>query len=89
MVQTLFVNNFKSVKDISEFEEIFIKSYIKESDKESIFEVDIQYSEKLHNLHNDSPEIIKLEKVEKLLANLRNKSQYAIRIRNLKRGKES
>ena len=41
MAQTLFVNNFKSVKDISEFDEIFIKSYIKESDKESIFEVDI------------------------------------------------
>ena len=80
MAQTLFVNNFN---------EVFIKSYIKESDKESIFEVDIQYPEKLHNLHNDSPEIIKLEKVEKLLANLRNKSQYAIRIRNLKRGKES
>ena len=80
MAQTLFVNNFN---------EVFIKSYIKESDKESIFEVDIQYPEKLHNLHNDSSEIIKLEKVEKLLANLRNKSQYAIHIRNLKRGKES
>ena len=80
MAQTLFVNNFN---------EAFIKSYIKESDKESIFEVDIQYPEKLHNLHNDSSEIIKLEKVEKLLANLRNKSQYAIHIRNLKRGKES
>ena len=32
MAQTLFVNNFN---------EVFIKSYIKESDKESIFEVDI------------------------------------------------
>ena len=42
--------------------------------------------EKLHELHNDLPflpERIKMEKFEKLVANLRDKTEYAITIRNL------
>ena len=58
-----------------------------ESDEGYFFEVDVQYLEKLHKLHNDLPflsERIKIEKVENLVANLRNKSEYVIHIRNLK-----
>ena len=51
------------------------------------FEVDIQYPKKLHQLHNGLPflpERIKIEKVEKLVTNLHNKTEYVIHIRNLK-----
>ena len=50
-------------------------------------EVDVQYWKKLHNLRYDlpfSPERMKIEKVEKLVANLHDKTEYAIHIRNLK-----
>ena len=42
--------------------------------------------EKLHELHNNLPflpERIKMEKFEKLVANLHDKTEYAITIRNL------
>ena len=41
----------------------------------------------MHNIHNDLlflPERIKIEKVEKLLANLHGKEEYVIHIRKLK-----
>ena len=46
-----------------------------------------KYTEKLHELHNDLPflpERMKIEKVEKLVANLHDKTEYVIHIRNLK-----
>ena len=52
-----------------------------------ILEVDVQYLEKLHELHNDLPflpERMKIKKVEKLVANLHDKIEYIIHIRNLK-----
>ena len=45
------------------------------------------YLEKLHELHNDLlflPERMKTEKVEKVVANLHDKTEYVIHIRNLK-----
>ena len=62
---------------------------MKESDEGYFFEVDVQYPEKLHELHNDLPflpERMKIEKVEKLGSNLHDKMQYVIHIRNLKQG---
>ena len=50
-------------------------------------EVDVQYWKKLHNLRYDlpfSPERMKIEKAEKLVANLHGKTEYAIHIKNLK-----
>ena len=55
MSQKLLVNDFKWHKDISEFDEDLIKNYKDESDEGYFLEVDIQYLENLHNLHNDSP----------------------------------
>ena len=55
MSQKLLVNNFKWVKDISKFDEGFIKSYNEESDGEYFLEVAVQYPENLHNLFNDLP----------------------------------
>ena len=49
-------------------------------------EVDVQYLEKLHELHDDLPFLpkrIKIEKFEKLVANLHDKTEFVIHIRNL------
>ena len=48
----LSVNNFEWVKDTSQFDEDFIRKYNEESDKGYFLEVDIQYLENKHNLHN-------------------------------------
>ena len=46
-----------------------------------------KYVKKLHKLHNDLPFLpkrMKIEKVGKLVANLHDKTDYVIHIRNLK-----
>ena len=51
-----------------------------------ILEVDLEYPEKLHDLHNDyplCPERVKCDKVEKLIPNLRDKKNYVIHYKNL------
>ena len=81
------VNNVEWIKDTSQFNEDFIRNYNKESDEGYFLEVDGQYLEKLHERHNDSPfvpEKMKIEKVEKLVANLHDKTKCVIHIRNLK-----
>ena len=87
MSQKLPAKNFKWIKDISKFDESFIKSCNEESDKGYFLEVDIQYPEKLHDFYKDLPflpERMKIEKVEKLVANLHDKTEYVIHIRSLK-----
>ena len=42
-------------EDTTQFNEDFMKSYCKESDEGYFIEVDVQYSEQLHELHNDLP----------------------------------
>ena len=80
-------NKFGWIKDTSQFNEDFIKSYDEESQEGYFLEADVQYPEKLHDLHYDLPFLLvqmKIEKVEKLVANLYDKTEYVIRIRNLK-----
>ena len=51
-----------------------------------ILEVDLEYPSELHNLHNDyplAPEPMKINKVNKLVPNLRNKTKYVLHHRNL------
>ena len=87
MPQNLPVNNFEWRINIYQFSEDFIKNYNEESDEGYFLEVHVQYLEKLHELHNDFPflsERMKIEKVEKLVANLHDKTKYVIHIRNLK-----
>ena len=86
MSQKLPVNNFEWIKNTFQFNEDFIKNYNEESDEGYVLEVDVQNTEKLHELHNDLPfllEKMKIEKVERLLANLHDKTEYVIHIRNL------
>ena len=67
------VNNFEFVYDTSQFNEDFIKNYNEESDEGYFLEFDVQYLQKLHELHNDvpfSPERMKIQNARKLIANL-------------------
>ena len=53
----------------------------------SVLEVDLEYPEDLHDLHNDyplAPERLKIGGVEKLIPNLCNKSKYIIHHKTLK-----
>ena len=79
MLQKLPVNSFAWIEDTSQSNENFIRKYNEESDEGSFLKVDVQYLEKLHELHNDLPFLpdrIKIEKVEKLAANLHDKSEH-------------
>ena len=52
-----------------------------------ILEVDLEYPEDLHDLHNDyprAPERVKNGNVEKLISNLNNKTNYVVHNANLK-----
>ena len=54
MSQKSPVNNFEWIEDTFQFNEDFIKGYNEEDSDEGCFlEIDIQYPEKLHELHND------------------------------------
>ena len=70
--QTLPANKSEWIEDTIQFNEHLIKKYNEESDEEYFLEVDIQYPEKLHEVHNDLPLLpkrIKIEKVEKFITN--------------------
>ena len=80
MSQKFPVNNFEWIKDTSQFNKDFI-NYNKESDGRYFLEVDVQYLKKLLELHNDVPflpERMNIEKVEKLVVTLDNKTEYVI-----------
>ena len=65
----------------------FHKKCNEETDEGYLFEVDVQFFQKLHEFRNDLPvsnERIKTKKIEKLVANLYDKTEYVIHIRNLK-----
>ena len=74
-------------KDTFQYNKDFIKNYNEKSNEGYFFEVYIQYLEKLCELHNDLlflTEWMKIGKVENLVANLHDKTEYVIHIRNLK-----
>ena len=86
MSQKLPVNNFEWINHISQFNECFIKTYKEESDKGYFIEVHIQYTEKLHEIHNHLPFLpgrMEIKKVQKLAANLRDKTESVMHIGNL------
>ena len=62
MSQKLPVKDFKWVKNLSKFNEDFIKNYDENSDKGYFFEVDIDYPKELFNLHKDLPFLPKEKK---------------------------
>ena len=63
MLQNLPENNFEWRKDTSQFNEDFIKNYKEESVEGYFFEADVQYLEKLHELHKDLPFLLERVKI--------------------------
>ena len=74
-------------KNVSQFDENFIKSYDEDSNKGYVLEVEFEHPKDLHNLHSDLPflsERMKIKKYNKLVCNLYDKKEYVIHIRALK-----
>ena len=83
------VNGFKWLDSdkINEINEDFIKNYDENNDKGYIFEVDVKYPKRLHELHSDLPfllERMEINKCKKLVCNLFNKKKYVTHIILLK-----
>ena len=77
MSQKLPINNFEWIEDTSRFNKDFIKNFNEESYEGYFLELDVQYFKNLHELHNDLSfltERMKIIKVEKLVANLHDKT---------------
>ena len=86
MCNPLPVGNFEWMSD-SELKNWKNHSYSSSQPSGSILEVDLEYPEDWHDLHNDyplAPERLKIGGVEKLIPNLCNKSKYIIHHKTLK-----
>ena len=80
MSKKLPANGFKWLDSdkINEINEDFIKDYNENDNKGYIFEVDVRYPKRLHELHSDLPflsERMKVNKCNKLACNLFNKKK--------------
>ena len=89
MSKKLPVNGFRWLDSdkINEINEEFIKNYNENDNKGYIFEVDVKYSEILHDLHSDLPFLtvrMEINKCKKLICNLSNKKKYVIHVNSLK-----
>ena len=87
MSEKLPVHSFKWMSN-KEIENIFNNRIVQVWEKTPcILEVDLEYSEELHDLHNDyplCPERVECDKgVKKLIPNLRHKNNYVIHYKNL------
>ena len=86
MSQSLPTGNFRwlSTTEVNRFDIFRIENDYK---KGYVMEVDLEYPEELHDLHNDlplAPESLEVNKVPKLIPNLRDKKKYVMHYRNLK-----
>ena len=64
-----------------------MKTYDENNDKGYIFEVDVKYPKRLHELHSDLPflpERMEINKCKRLVCNLYNKKKYVAHINTLK-----
>ena len=89
MSKKLPVNGFKWLDSdkINEINEDFIRNYNENNKKGYIFEVDVKYSKRLHELHSDLPflsERMEVNNCKKLICNLFNKKKYVVYINSLK-----
>ena len=78
MSQRLPVNGFKWVKKLLKFNESFLKGYNENSDWLYFLEVDVEYPNKLFNLHRDLPFLpqrMKIKKCNKLVCSIQNKEK--------------
>ena len=87
MSEKLPIHSFKWLTS-GEMEKLFNNQVVQVWEKTPcILEVDLEYPENLHDLHNDypfCPERVECKnRVEKLIPNLRNKTKYVIHYKNL------
>ena len=87
MSEKLPIHSFKWLSS-GEMEKLFNNRVVQIWEKTPcILEVDLEYPEDLHDLHNDypfCPERVECKnRVEKLIPNLRNKTKYVIHYKNL------
>ena len=83
MSQKLPGSGFKRVKNLSKFDERFIKDYGDNSNKGYFLQADAEYLKNLFSLHKDLPflhERKKIEKCIKLLCNMHDKGKYVVHI---------
>ena len=74
-------------KDFKWVNDIPLEKMLLDEDLGYVLEVDLEYPDELHDLHNDyplAPEPMKINKVNKLTPNLNNKTKYVLHHRNLK-----
>ena len=86
MIQLLPTVGFNWVDDVSKFTFEKIGTLAEDDGKGYLLEVDVKYPKELHDSHNDLPFMFKkmvINKVEKLVPNLYNKTNYVIHIRAL------
>ena len=83
MTEKLAVRGFRWMNDISKMDEDFVKDYDKNNNKGYILDVDVNYPNKLQNLHNDVPflpERMVINNTKKLVCNLSDKKNYIVHI---------
>ena len=85
-LKKLPVSGFRWMDDISKIDEDFVKDYNK-NDKGYILDVDVDYPNKLQNVHSDLPflpERMIINNTKKLVCNLNDKKNYIVHINVLK-----
>ena len=70
-------------RNMSKFNENFIKNYDEDSDKGYILEVNVEYRKRFHNFHNNAPFLMIIKKSHKLVFNLYDRKIYVAYIRTL------
>ena len=63
MTQKLPVDGFKWKKNMSKFNEDFIKNYDEDGDKGYVLDVDVEYPKNLHYLHSHLPFLLERMKI--------------------------
>ena len=87
MTEKLPVRGFRWMEGISKIDEDFVKVYNKNDNKGYILDVDVDYPNKLQNLHSDLPflpERMVINNTKKLVCNLNDKKNYIVHISVLK-----
>ena len=87
MSQKLPIYGFKWKRKVSKFDEDFIEKYDEDSNKGYIFEVDVEYTKIILNLHSDLPFLLlrkKIKKCKKLVCHINDTRNYIVHIRTLK-----
>ena len=87
MSQKLPVHGFEWVKNLSKFNQDFIRNYYENSNKGYFLEVDVEDPKNLFNAQKDLPflpEGKKITKVKKLICSIEDIGKYVVHIRALK-----